>query len=288
MNEMNYIVVAVLTLGGVALLAAVVLYIVSRRFAVKEDPRVKNVQECLPGANCGGCGFAGCAALAEALVKGADKGSLDGLRCPVGGDEAMGKIADVLGMAAQAAEPMVAVVRCNGSCDKRGKVAVYEGLHTCAAVNAAGAGESGCGYGCLGCGDCEAACAFGGIKVNKETGVPQIDTTLCTACGSCVKACPRHIIELRPRGVKNRRVYVACRNQDRGPAAMKVCNTACIGCGKCAKECPFGAIVIENNVAYIDYTKCRLCRKCVNVCPRKAITAVGFPPTKTQTSATMA
>ena len=108
MNEMNYIVVAVLTLGGVALLAAVVLYIVSRRFAVKEDPRVKDVQECLPGANCGGCGFAGCAALAEALVKGADKGSLDGLRCPVGGDEAMGKIADVLGMAAQAAVPMVA------------------------------------------------------------------------------------------------------------------------------------------------------------------------------------
>ena len=105
MNEMSYIVVAVLTLGGVALLAAVVLYIVSRRFAVKEDPRVKDVQECLPGANCGGCGFAGCAALAEALVKGADKGSLDGLRCPVGGDEAMGKIADVLGMAAQVAEP---------------------------------------------------------------------------------------------------------------------------------------------------------------------------------------
>ena len=124
--------------------------------------------------------------------------------------------------------------------------------------------------------------------MNEETGVPQVDTSLCTACGSCVKACPRHIIELRPRGVKNRRVYVACRNQDRGPAAMKVCNTACIGCGKCAKECPFGAIVIENNVAYIDYTKCRLCRKCVNVCPRKAIMAVGFPPTKTQTYATMA
>ena len=177
---MNYIVVAVLTLGGVALLAAVVLYIVSRRFAVKEDPRVKDVQECLPGANCGGCGFAGCAALAEALVKGADKGSLDGLRCPVGGDEAMGKIADVLGIAAQAAEPMVAVVRCNGSCDKRGKVAVYEGLHTCAAVNAAGAGESGCGYGCLGCGDCADACQFGGIVINPATGLPEVDEQMCT------------------------------------------------------------------------------------------------------------
>lgn len=191
---MNYIVVAVLTLGGVALLAAVVLYIVSRRFAVKEDPRVKDVQECLPGANCGGCGFAGCAALAEALVKGADKGSLDGLRCPVGGDEAMGKIADVLGMAAQAAEPMVAVVRCNGSCDKRGKVAVYEGLHTCAAVNAAGAGESGCGYGCLGCGDCADACQFGGIVINPATGLPEVDGTdvyrlwqLCQGMSS-----PRH------------------------------------------------------------------------------------------------
>lgn len=224
--------------------------------------------------------------MAEALVKKADGENNAPLNCPVGGDTVMQQVAQLLGVETEQTTPMVAVVRCAG-CQNE-KLATYDGLYTCAAMNACGVGEHGCGYGCLGCADCEAACAFGGIKVNEETGVPQVDTSLCTACGSCVKACPRHIIELRPRGVKNRRVYVACRNQDRGPAAMKVCNTACIGCGKCAKECPFGAIVIENNVAYIDYTKCRLCRKCVNVCPRKAIAAVGFPPTKTQTSATMA
>lgn len=283
---MTNITMAVLVLGMIALIAAVVLFVCAKKFAVKTDPRIAEVVDLLPKANCGGCGFAGCQAMAEALVKKADGENNAPLSCPVGGDTVMQQVAQLLGVETEQTTPMVAVVRCAG-CQNE-KLATYDGLHTCAAMNACGVGEHGCGYGCLGCADCEAACAFGGIKVNEETGVPQVDTSLCTACGSCVKACPRHIIELRPRGVKNRRVFVACRNQDRGPAAMKVCNTACIGCGKCAKECPFGAIVIENNVAYIDYTKCRLCRKCVNVCPRKAIVAVGFPPTKTQTSATMA
>ena len=285
MNEINYILVAVLTLGGVALLAAVVLYVVSRRFAVSEDPRIKTVQECLPGANCGGCGFAGCAALAEALVKGADAGQTEGLRCPVGGDVAMGRIAEVLGISQQAAEPMVAVVRCSGTCANRVQTAVYDGLRTCAAVNAAGAGETGCGYGCLGCGDCVGACQFGGISINSETGLPEIDESLCTGCGGCAKACPRHVIELRRRGPKGRRVYVSCVNHDRGPVARKSCQAACIGCGKCERVCPFGAITVSGNLSYIDYTKCRMCTKCVAECPTGAIVKVNFPIKKKEAEA---
>lgn len=279
---MNFIMIAVIVLGAIGLIAAAVLYVCSRKFAVKEDPRVGQVAALLPQANCGGCGFAGCAGLAGALVKGANAGSIDGLACPVGGAEVMGKVADLLGMAVANAEPKVAVVRCNGTCEKRPHIAEYSGLRTCTAMNACGTGETACGYGCLGCGDCAEACAFGGITINPATGIAEVDESKCTACGACVKACPRGIIELRNKGPKSRRVYVSCRNKDKGPAAMKACKAACIGCGKCAKECPFGAITVENNVSYIDYTKCRLCRKCVAVCPTHAIVAVNFPLPKPQ------
>lgn len=277
---MDFILIAVAVLGSIGLIAALVLFVCSKKFAVYEDPRIAQVTEVLPGANCGGCGFAGCGGLADALVKGADAGSLDGLKCPVGGSEVMGKVADLLGMAIANTEPMVAVVRCNGTCELRQHIAVYDGLKTCAAVNACGAGETGCGFGCLGCGDCVAACQFDAIHMNPETGLPEVDDEKCTSCGACVKACPRHIIELRKKGPKNRRVYVCCVNKDKGPAAMKACKAACIGCGKCEKECPFGAITIENNVSYIDFNKCRLCKKCVAVCPTKAIHAVNFPAPK--------
>ena len=277
---MNDILIAVIVLGAIGLVAALVLYLCSKRFAVVEDPRIAQVTETLPGANCGGCGFAGCGGLADALVKGADAGSLEGLACPVGGQEVMSKVADLLGMAIANGEPMVAVVRCNGSCDLRPRVVEYHGLRTCAAMNACGAGETACGFGCLGCGDCEAACQFGAISINPETGLPEVDDEKCVACGACVKACPRNIIELRKKGPKSRRVFVSCVNKDKGPVAMKACKAACIGCGKCEKECPFGAITVENNVSYIDFNKCRLCRKCVAVCPTKAIHAVNFPVAK--------
>lgn len=277
---MNFILIAVIVLGVIALISAVVLYICSKKFAVYEDPRLGQVTSLLPGANCGGCGFPGCSGMAAALVKGADAGSLDGLYCPVGGADVMGQVADLLGMAVANTEPKVAVVRCNGTCELRPRIAEYNGLRTCTAMNACGAGETGCGYGCLGCGDCVNACSFGAITMNAETGLPEVDEEKCTACGACVNACPRHIIELRKRGVKNRRVYVRCVNKDKGAAAMKACKAACIGCGKCEKECKFEAITITNNVSYIDPDKCRLCRKCVDVCPTHAIVAVNFPVPK--------
>ena len=285
---MNYMLTALLVLGAIALVAAVVLFVCSKKFAVKEDARVGKVSALLPQANCGGCGFPGCSGMAEALVKAADKGSIDGLACPVGGNEVMAKVADVLGLSVSGGEPKIAVVRCAGDCSARKAIAVYDGLRTCAAMNSCGMGETACGYGCLGCGDCAAACSFGGIRMNEQTGLPEVDESVCVACGSCVKACPRHLIELRNKGLRQRRVYVACRNRDKGAVAMKACGSSCIGCGKCVKECPFGAISLDGNVAYIDSDKCKMCRKCEKVCPRHAIKAVNFPAPKTQPAAATA
>lgn len=277
---MSFIIIAVAVLGGIGLISALVLFVCSKKFAVHEDPRIGQVTELLPGANCGGCGFPGCGGFADALVKAADGGSIDGMLCPVGGSDVMSKAADLLGMAIANSEPKVAVVRCNGSCEHRPKIAEYSGLMTCSAMHACGAGETACGFGCLGCGDCAEACSFGGITINPETCLPEVNEDLCTSCGACVKACPRNIIELRKRGPKNRKVYVSCVNKDKGAVSMKACKVSCIGCGKCAKECPFDAIKVEGNVAYIDDNKCRLCRKCEKVCPTHAIVAVNFPAPK--------
>lgn len=277
---MDFILIAIIVLGLIALIAALILYVCSKKFAVEVDGRIAQVQEILPGANCGGCGFPGCGGMAEALVKGADIGSIDGLNCPVGGESVMVKAADLLRMAIANTDPMVAVVRCNGTCELRQRTARYDGLRTCAAMNACGAGETACGYGCLGCGDCVISCQFDAIYMNDETGLPEVDEEKCTSCGACVRACPRNIIELRKKGIKNRRVYVRCVNQEKGALAMKACKAACIGCGKCEKECPFDAIKVDNNLSYIDFNKCRLCRKCESVCPTHAIVAVNFPPRK--------
>ena len=183
---MNVILTAVIVLGAVGLIAAVVLFFVSKKFAVKEDPRIALVNEVLPGANCGGCGFPGCGGMASACVKAADNGSLEGLNCPVGGSAVMSQVASILGMEATASDPKVAVVRCNGSCENRPRIAEYDGLKTCRAVHACGAGETGCGNGCLGCGDCVAACKFDAIHINPETGIPEVDEEKCVACGACV------------------------------------------------------------------------------------------------------
>lgn len=277
---MDFIFNAVIVLGAIALIAAVVLFVVSKKFAVEEDPRIVRVEDALPGANCGGCGFPGCSGLADALVKGADGGSIDGLFCPVGGAEVMGQVAGLLGMAIADTAPTVAVVRCNGTCEHRPRIAQYDGLMTCATMHLTSAGETACGYGCLGCGDCVEACSFDAIHMNAGTGLPEVVDDKCTSCGACVKACPRHIIELRKKGSKNRRVYVRCVNKDKGAVARKACMVACIGCGKCGNVCEFDAITIENNLSYIDFDKCKLCTKCVDECPTNAIVKLNFPVKK--------
>ena len=264
--------IAAITVLGVLL--AVVLYLVATKFKVEEDPRIDEVEKVMPGANCGGCGFAGCRAFAQSCVEAAN---LDNNFCPVGGNEVMKKVAAVLGLEVKEKEPEVAVIRCNGTCANRPVVNEYDGYKSCKVKAALYSGDTGCPYGCLGCGDCVDACQFGALSMDPETGLPVVDEEKCTACGACVKACPKNIIELRNKGPKNRRVYVSCVNRDKGAVARKACSAACIGCGKCAKVCPFGAITVENNVAYIDFTKCKLCRKCVAECPTGAIHAVNFP-----------
>ena len=274
---MSLILVAVISLGAIGLVAAIILYVASKKFAVYEDPRIGQVAEVLPQANCGGCGYPGCGGFAAACVK---AGSLDGKFCPVGGQPVMDKVAGILGLEAAAAEPKVAVVRCNGTCENRPRTTQYDGVRSCAIAHATYGGETGCTFGCLGCGDCVSACKFGALHMNPETGLPEVDEEKCTACGACVKACPRNIIELRPKGKNNRRVYVQCANKDKGAVARKACTAACIGCGKCVKVCPFEAITLENNLAYIDPAKCKSCRKCEMECPQGAIIAKNFPPRK--------
>ena len=193
----------------------------------------------------------------------------------------MTKVGEILGLAAVENDPLVAVVRCNGTCEHRPKTSHYDGARSCQIMHNLYAGETGCMYGCLGCGDCVEVCTFDAIHMNPETGLPEVDEEKCTSCGACVKACPKNIIELRKKGPKGRRIFVSCVNKDKGGIARKACAVACIGCSKCEKECAFDAITINNNLAYIDYDKCRLCRKCVVVCPTNAIHEVNFPARKT-------
>lgn len=274
---MDLILVAVIALGAIGLVAAVVLYVASKKFAVFEDPRIGQVAAVLPQANCGGCGYPGCSGFAGACVKAADAGSLEGKLCPVGGAPVMEKVAAILGLEAVASEPKVAVVRCNGSCENRPRIVQYDGAVSCRVAHATCGGETLCSFGCLGCGDCVKACKFDAIKMNPETGLPEVDAEKCTACGACAKACPRGIIEIRLKGrvVKDnaRRVWVSCVNKDKGAVANKACAAACIGCGKCQKVCKKDAITIENNLAYIDPAKCIACGLCYNECPKKAIHA---------------
>ncbi len=284
---MNVILIAVIVLAAIGLVAAAVLWIVSKQFAVVEDPRLAQVAALLPQANCGGCGYPGCSGFAAACVKAADQGSLDGKLCPVGGTDVMQKVADALGMTVEASAPKVAVLRCNGTCENRPRIVEFDGHLSCRVQQMTGMGETGCPWGCLGCGDCVAACQFGAIKMNPETGLPEVDETVCTACGACSKACPRGIIEIRLAGPKGRRMVVLCNSKDKGAIANKVCKAACIGCGKCVKTCDkFEAITLENNLAYIDATKCKLCRKCEEDCPKGAIHAFNFPPRKPKPEAT--
>lgn len=279
MNEV--LIYTVITLCALGILSAIVLYFVARKFKVYEDPLVETIHSMLSGMNCGGCGYAGCRAFAEALVENDD---VSALYCPAGGAETMKSVAEYLGKAAPVREPQVAVVRCAGSCDKRPRINKYDGAGSCSIMSSLYSGETGCTYGCLGKGDCVNVCAFDAIHLNPVTQLPEVDEYKCTACGACMKACPKFIIELRKKGVKHRRVFVSCINKDKGSVARKGCSAACIGCGKCVKVCLFDAITLEDNLAYIDPYKCKLCRKCVAECPAGVIHEVNFPPPVSKTT----
>jgi len=271
------ILITVISLSLLALLSAVILYFVAQKFKVFEDPRIDEVAAVLPQANCGGCGFAGCRNFAESLVTAE---TFDGLNCPVGGAEVMGIAGKILGKEAPVVDPMVAVLKCNGNPEARPRTSRYNGAVDCRISNSLFIGETDCSYGCMGYGDCVRSCQFDAIYIDPYTNLPVIYDEKCVACGACVKACPRHLIELRKKAKKDRKIYVACSNCDKGGPARRACKVACIGCNKCQKVCEYDAITIENNLAYIDAVKCKMCRKCVTECPTNAIIEVNFPPRK--------
>lgn len=258
MNEV--ILYSLLSLALIGSVLAVILFFVARKFRVIEDPRIDLVDDILPKANCGGCGYPGCRNFAEVSVTAADqKKSLEGLNCPVGGNDVMKQVAAILGLEVAEQEPMIAVVRCNGSKANSPAKIQYDGPASCAFAHNLYAGEGGCQFGCLGLGDCVVSCDFDAIHMNPETGLPVVNDK-CVACGACVKACPRGIIELRNKNKKDRRIFVSCINKEKGGPAKKNCSVACIGCSKCFQVCPFEAITMADNLAYIDYEKCKLCQ----------------------------
>ena len=265
-------------LGVIGAIAAALLCIVVRRFAVKEDERVEQVEALLPGANCGACGFLGCHDFALQCVR---LGGPEGISCPGAGPDGMAAIAALFGMTGGTAAKNVAVLRCNGTCASRHPLSIYSGPQGCNMESMIVSGPLTCAFGCIQCGDCVKACPFEAMKMDPVTNLPEIDENKCTGCGICAGTCPRNLLTIQPSGPKGRRVWVACSNRHRGTIARKECDSACIGCGKCERVCPFGAVSITDNVATIDPALCRLCRKCVAVCPTGAIHTANFPSAQT-------
>lgn len=261
--ELTAVIAAAAAIGITGLLIGLLLGIAGKKFAVEVDERESAVRELLPGNNCGGCGFAGCDALAQAIAKG--EAPTNG--CPVAGAEIAKKIAEIMGETADDMARQVAFVKCNGTCDKAGVKYHYYGVQDCQKASMVpGGGEKACSYGCMGFGSCVKACPFDAIHI--VDGVARVDKEKCKACKKCIAACPRHLIELVPY---NSTVKVACSSKDRGPVVKKACDTGCVGCKICEKNCNFDAIHVEDNLAKIDYEKCRNCGLCAMKCPSKII-----------------
>lgn len=264
--EQQYLAMTVLGAAGFA--AGLILYLVARKFNVKEDPRIGEIEEILPGANCGACGRKGCHDFAVECCR---TGSLNGLTCPGAGAEGMSRIARVLGIDTQAQQPKKAYVRCNGTRCNRTFSRNLDSIQSCVAAKSLAMPEGYCTWGCLGNGDCVKTCNFNAMTWDDETALPRIDPDNCVGCGACAGACPQNLILIRETDVSIPVVVVKCSNRDKGATARKMCTAACIGCGKCSRTCRFGAIKVSNNVATIDPALCTGCGECVAVCPTHAI-----------------
>lgn len=260
---MTGIIIAASIVGGVGILIGLFLGISGENLKVEVNEKEVAVRACLPGNNCGGCGYAGCDGLAAAIVKGEAK--VNG--CPVGGADVAAQIAEIMGVEIEETVRMAAFVKCSGTCDVAKEDYIYSGVEDCVMASMVpNGGSKGCSYGCLGFGTCAKVCEFGGISI--VNGVAYIDREKCQACGQCVNACPKHLIEMRPlNGVAN----VVCSSLDKGKSVMDVCSVGCIGCTLCEKQCPEGAIEMVNNLPVIDYNKCTGCGACESKCPKKII-----------------
>ncbi len=260
--DVSAILSPVIAIGGMGLLFGVGLGVAAKKFAVPTDERVEAVKECLPGANCGGCGLAGCDALAKSIVAGESKVSA----CPVCNEAQIEAIAKLMGLAADASEKQIAVVGCKGNHVHAKLKYTYQGIESCMDAHLIGGGPKVCAYGCLGFGSCQKACAFGAITM--EEGLPVIHAEKCVGCSACQKACPRQIIKILPISTT---YHVNCISKDKGKEVKAACEVGCIGCGICVKQCEEGAITIVDNHAVIETAKCVSCGKCEAKCPTKAI-----------------
>ena len=265
---MSAILITTLVITVIGIVVGFGLVATSRKFHVEVDERVAAVRAALPGNNCGACGFAGCDAMAAAIVKG--DAPVNG--CPVGNEPVANAIGAIMGVKADEVIRGVAFVRCKGDCNATSNQANYVGEGDCRTAQFNGIRFTSCDYGCLGLGSCVKVCPEHAISV--KDGVAVVNPFKCVGCGLCVKTCPRGLIELVP---ENRHIAVQCRNQDKGPVVRKVCSAGCIGCMLCTKLCPTGAITVTNNVAHIDYEKCVECGACAEKCPAKVITTRTLP-----------
>lgn len=257
------ILIAALIVGGTGLFIGIFLGVAGKKFAVEVNEMEEAILSCLPGNNCGGCGYAGCAALAAAIANGEAPANA----CPVGGAAVAAKVAEMKGESVEESTRMVAFVKCAGTCEKAAQVYEYTGIRDCViASNMPNGGSKGCSYGCLGFGNCVKACPFDAIHV--VDGIAVVDKEACKACGKCIAACPKHMIELIPY---DQQYMVHCNSHDKGKDVMSVCTTGCIGCMLCKKACAFDAVEIQNNLAHINPDKCQNCGACAAKCPKKVI-----------------
>lgn len=253
----------IIIVGVIGLLAGIILAVASIVMAVPKDEKAEALEEILPGANCGACGYSGCPGYAAAMSKGEAKPGL----CSPGGEDVAQKCAELLGSGDVAVEYKTALVRCMGSYDNTTDKMLYDGIQSCSASTFLAGGISSCRYGCMGMGDCVNACDYGAVTVCN--GVAKIDPAKCKGCSKCVEACPKGLIKFVPL---KKQAVVRCSNCDKGKDTVKVCKIGCIGCMKCVKTCQFDAVVVKDSCAWVDATKCTGCGQCVEACPRNVIT----------------
>ncbi|MEG1432858.1 MULTISPECIES: RnfABCDGE type electron transport complex subunit B [Eubacterium] len=260
---LNDLLIPVLVLGGMGLIFGAGLAIASKVFEVKKDERIPLVRAALPGANCGGCGYPGCDALAEAIVK----GDAPANACPVGGPSTAVEVGEIMGESVGNTDPQIACVHCNGDCEHAPTRADYYGIKNCREAMIASGGPKECRFGCMGMGSCVEACQFGALTMGDKS-LPIVDPDACTACGQCIAACPKNLINLTPY---DQVIHVDCRSTAKGKIVRTACTCGCIGCKACTKVCETGAITVTDNLAHINYDLCTQCGACVEKCPTGAV-----------------
>ena len=259
---MHPIALTAIAIGGMGLVCGATLALAARLLAVHEDPRIEQIAEILPGANCGGCAFAGCTDYAKAIVLNNAAINL----CSPGGQEVIDALAKCMGVEASTAEKKVAIVLCGGNDEHAGRKSAYNGLADCSAAAAVNGGDKLCQYGCLGYGSCARVCPVGAIEMKDQLAVVHSD--LCIGCGACVKACPRGLIVMIPA---DRSIHVLCNSRDKGPVVKKACKVGCIGCTICTKHVDDAQIRMEGPLAKVDYSKPLDNEMVIEKCPAKCI-----------------